>query len=251
MFHGPDLIVVEAGDEPRPLAAGQGEAPDRRAVLGVEGPIDRRVRREGERVLDPVRGEQSVVPAANPRRTPCIVERRVEGDFDLDIGARGRESPVDLRGALGSAAGVERHEVDDLEPAAGLSTGLLGALLELGDQDVGALLVALGRPVRARLVRGRRVRAYRADREVAAASMVEDPGEDTRGVEARKAGPVDRPPAAHEGHGPHVADQRVVGDREVGRRAQVSLPGRSRAGFVVAFVVGATSPSVVVAARNW
>jgi hypothetical protein len=106
---------------------------------------------------------------------------------------------------LSHATFADGHEVLHLaDPAAGQ---------EARDQHVRVREIELlGRPVP----------TVRLQAEVAAAHGIEDCGEHARRVEARAAVPVDRPFAAYQSNAVKVADDPVLGDREIAQARDVA-----------------------------
>ena len=139
-------------------------------------------------------------------REEAVLEARRDDDRDLDRARRAAE-PAEDRVAgddLRRLGGVERgdgHAVGQLEDAS--------AARHLRQEHVGVVEIGA---VRAARVLGR-------DLERAAALRVQDAAEDRRGVEAGKAGPVDRAVAPDERRGVAVADERVVADPVHGPRS--------------------------------
>ena len=129
-----------------------------------------------------------------------VVEAWRDVDDEAHLPAHGEDSAdhaVAVRGLPGARRG---HEVLHLPNALGHQ--------EARDEDVGVGQVELlgAPPV-----------AVGRDAEQASAVGVEDRREDARRVEARAAVPVDRPVGAHERDRVQVADQSVLGDRQVAR----------------------------------
>jgi hypothetical protein len=167
-------------------------------VAAVDDP-ERGARRKAERQLGraeqrAMRGERDLVAGAG------IVEARGDVDDEAHLPAHG-EHPADYPVAVHRLAGTGRgHEVLHLPHSVRHQ--------ESRDQDVGVGEVELLRAPA--LAVGR-------DTEQAPVVGVEDRREDARRVEARAAVPVDRPVGPDERDGVQVADQAVLGDRQVAR----------------------------------
>ena len=178
-------------------------SPARRSDAGADvaavDDLERTSRREVECELGSaeeraVRGTRDLVAC------PRVVEARGDVDDESHLPAYG-EYPADHAVPVRRLAGTRwGHEVLHLPDSLGHQ--------EARDQDVGVGEVELlGAPP---LAGGR-------DAEQAPTVGVEDRREDTRRVETRTAVPVDRPIGAHQCDGVQVADQAVLGDRQVAR----------------------------------
>ncbi len=138
-----------------------------------------------------------------------VVEARGDVDDELHLPTY-REYSTDDAVPMRRPAGTRwRHEVLHLPDSLGHQ--------EARDQDIGVGEVELlGAPGLAR----------RRNAEQAPTVGVEDRPEDTRRVETRTAVPVDRPVGAYECDSVQVADQAVLGDREVPRPRRATTSAR-------------------------
>ena len=149
-------------------------------------------------------------------RVARVVEARLHLDVELHRPAHHHDA-ADEPVAVHVRLHLDRHEVLHLPHAAGRE--------EARDEDVRVREVELLR---------RPLVARRAQGVVAAAVLVEDRAEHARRVERRAAVPVDRAVRADERDRVQVADQSVLGDREVvplviaGHRHQCVIRPRTR-----------------------
>jgi hypothetical protein len=129
-----------------------------------------------------------------------VVEARLDLDAEGQLASHAEHTPDQPVPEHAAGRVVDRHEVLHLADAA------LGE--EAGDQDIGVREVELlGRPAVCR----------RGDPVVAAATPVEDRAEHARRVEVGAAVPVDRPVRADQRGRVQVADDPVLGDRQIAR----------------------------------
>jgi hypothetical protein len=139
---------------------------------------------------------------------PAVVERRVAGELERDRAPDRAGLPDQEIARLAGGPRLRDHEVDDLADRV--------LALEPGEQDVGigeVELLRLG------------VAGTGRDGEVAALVLIQEGTEQARGVEARRAVPVDRAVGADEGDRAQVAHDAVLFDREVAvRRADPGSP---------------------------
>ena len=197
-----DAVEQKGGGLPGP----EGDA---RADVGPVDDLERAARREAELQLGgaeegTVRGERDLVAQAR------VVEARGDVDHEAHLPAHGKylaDHAVAVRGLPTARRG---HEVLHLRHSVGHQ--------EARDEDVGVGEVELLRTPT--LTVGR-------DAEQAPVLGVENRREDARRVKARTAVPVDRPDGADERNRVQVADQAVLGDRQVARsRSPPDPPGR-------------------------
>ena len=142
---------------------------------------------------DPVLVEDDVVWIA------AVVEARLHVEAEADLAADADDAS-DEAVPVRCCAALDRHEVLHLAYAVRCQ--------ETRDQDVRVGEVQLLR---------REFRLCRRDAIEAAALLVENGAEDARRIEARAAVPVDRAVGADEGDRVQVADDAVLGDRQVVR----------------------------------
>jgi hypothetical protein len=189
---GLDAVEHEIGRLPGPQL-------DPRADVAAVDDLERAAHREAEPELG--RAEERAVPGERDLVAGArVVEARGDVDDEAHLPAHG-EDPADYAVAVRCLTATRRgHEVLHLPHSVGHQ--------EARDEDVGVGEVEqLGAPAV----------AFGRDAEQAAAVGVEDRREDARRVKARTAVPIDRPVGADERHGVQVADQAVLGDRQVAR----------------------------------
>jgi hypothetical protein len=135
------------------------------------------------------------------RRGARVVGARSPLDVDDGVAALASHHAVQLGGRIRRAARgdgpAHRHEVGDRYARV--------TRVERGDEHVGIRVI----PLRAR------ARPPRCDTEAPAAAGVQQRAEHARAVEVRQAAPVDAAVGADQRRGQAVADDAVVGDREV------------------------------------
>ena len=204
-------------------AVGQGQGAalaGAHAPHGPDGPLAVRLERpagrgQGQPVAGAVRQRAGVRHELEAGRLGRVAVGRLEERLELDLAVDPVDQPDDLAVAPDVVArplrlaAVDRHEVGQPDAA--------GPGPEDGVEHVGRPAVAPPG----------RVDGGRADLEVAAAAGVEQAAERGRPVEPPRTEPVDRSLARDQRGGVAVADDSVVGDREVAAHGPHS--GRSRA----------------------